>query len=85
MHKETATGLTAFPKDGSGPALTYAGGSYDNGDTTWDFEGYAFMDTRAWVNVQDTVLEYVLSRKQTTATISSVVQVPRWSHMKKYR
>jgi len=53
VHKETATGLAAFPKDGSGPALTYAGGSYDNGDTTWDFEGYAFMDTRAWVNVED--------------------------------
>ncbi len=30
----------------------YAGGSYDNGNGAWDFE-YAFMTTRAWVNVSD--------------------------------
>jgi len=29
----------------------YAGGSYDNGDTTWDFDGYAFFTTKSWVNV----------------------------------
>lgn len=27
----------------------YAGGAYDNGDDTWDFNGYAFFDTEAWV------------------------------------
>jgi hypothetical protein len=45
FHKETSTELAKFPNDGFGPALTYAGGSYDNGDTTWDFDTFAFMDT----------------------------------------
>ncbi len=32
---------------------SYAGGSYDNGDTTWDFDnpGYAFFTTKAWVDI----------------------------------
>ena len=53
VSKESTTGLAPFLNAGSGPALKYAGGSYDNGDTTWDFDTYAFMDTRAWVNVED--------------------------------
>jgi len=33
----------------------YAGGSYDDGDGAWDSinPGYAFMTTKAWVNVED--------------------------------
>ncbi|HQF89213.1 MAG TPA: S-layer protein [Methanofastidiosum sp.] len=32
--------------------VPYAGGSYDNGNGSWDFE-YAFFTTSAWVNVSD--------------------------------
>ncbi len=31
--------------------VAYAGGSYDNGNGKWDFDGYAFFTTRAWVDV----------------------------------
>ena len=47
-HTNTPTDPT-FPIVKTLPA--YAGGSYDNGDTTWDFDGYAFFTTKAWVNV----------------------------------
>jgi len=49
------TRTTASTKQGTaaGQAMRYAGGSYDNGDTTWDFDIYSFMDTQAWVNVED--------------------------------
>lgn len=29
----------------------YAGGSYDDGDGTWDFDTYGFFTTKAWVDV----------------------------------
>ena len=54
------TTKTAFPTDPTFPIVKtgtanlmypYAGGSYDNGDTTWDFDGYAFFTTKSWVNV----------------------------------
>jgi len=32
---------------------TYAGGSYDDGDGSFDFDGYAMFTTKAWVNVAD--------------------------------
>jgi len=46
---------TNTPNDPTYPIVrslpAYAGGSYDNGDTTWDFDGYAFFTTKAWVDV----------------------------------
>ena len=49
------TDVNDSPTDGiiaKPTVVTYAGGSYDNGNGSWDLE-YAFFTTRAWVNVSD--------------------------------
>ena len=53
VSTKTANALDpTFPIVKTGGLMSsYAGGSYDNGDTTWDFDGYAFFTTKAWVNV----------------------------------
>jgi len=56
VNTKTATGTDpTFPIAKTLPA--YAGGSYDNGNGSFDFDyvagSYAFMTTKAWVNIQD--------------------------------
>jgi len=47
------TKIAGSPTSGIVKTLpAYAGGSYDNGNGSWDFE-YAFFTTSAWVNVSD--------------------------------
>ncbi len=47
---------TAFATDPTYPIVSnksfpYAGGSYDDGDGSWDFNTYSFFTTKAWVSV----------------------------------
>ncbi|NYT13724.1 MAG: S-layer protein [Candidatus Methanofastidiosa archaeon] len=46
---------TTFSNDPTFPIVetlpAYAGGSYDNGDGSWDFNTYGFFTTKAWVSV----------------------------------
>jgi len=48
---------TTNPTDPTFPIVktlpAYAGGSYDDADGSFDFDGYAMFTTKAWVNVED--------------------------------